>query len=170
MKNYAKVILYAYPLLRTVEKDYEDHIRNKALLSYDDSVAAQKIAEYLAEEILNMRKLEWLKGKVNDLLGLLNDEERTLICIRYFGQRKKIKSLKKTDNDKGSGWSERSYFRKQAKLGRKLNSLFEKIGISEEVYEKELCGVDLVKKVQRLVEAGKDKRICADEKRWLAVE
>ena len=55
-------------------------------------------------------------------------------------------------------------------MGEKLNSLLEKLGVSEEVYEKELCGVDVVKKIHNFVEAGKDKRISADEKRWLGAE
>ena len=170
MKNYAKVIMYVYPLLGTVEKDYEEHIRNKALLSYDNTTTARRLAEYLAEEILCMRKLEWLKGKVEELLNALSDEERTLVCIRYFGQRKKIKALRgeRANGEKGA-FSERSYFRRQARLGQKLGALLEKAGLSEEVYKRELVGVDIVKKIHNFVEAGKDKHISADEKRWLTV-
>ena len=52
MENYTKVVLYAYPLLRTVGEDYAEHIRNKALLSYDSAMTTERLAEYLAEEIL----------------------------------------------------------------------------------------------------------------------
>ncbi|MBP3422500.1 MAG: hypothetical protein J6K86_01910, partial [Clostridia bacterium] len=54
LKNYVKIILYAYPLLKTVEKDYEEHIGNKALLSYDGRWTAEQTAEYIAGEILEM--------------------------------------------------------------------------------------------------------------------
>ena len=52
MENYVKVALYAYPILRTVSEDYAEHIRNKALLSYDSGKSAEQLAVYLAEEIL----------------------------------------------------------------------------------------------------------------------
>ena len=160
--------MYVYPLLGTVEKDYEEHIRNKALLSYDSSTTARRLAEYLAEEILAMRKLEWLKGKVEELLNGLSDVERILVRIRYFGQRKKIQALKaRQGQEEKGGWSERSYFRRQARLAQKIGATLEKLGLSEEIYNRELLGLEIVKKIHNFVELGKDKRICTEEKRWL---
>ena len=89
MENYTKVVLYAYPLLRTVGEDYAEHIRNKALLSYDSAMTTERLAEYLAEEILCKERLEWLKRTVEDVLSRLSDVERTLVAIRYFGKTKK---------------------------------------------------------------------------------
>ena len=51
LENYAKTILFAYPLLKTVEKDYEEHIRNKALLSFNGRTTALALAEYLAQDL-----------------------------------------------------------------------------------------------------------------------
>lgn len=89
LENYTKVVLYAYPLLRTVGEDYAEHIRNKALLSYDSAMTTERLAEYLAEEILCKERLEWLKRTVEDVLSRLSDVERTLVAIRYFGKTKK---------------------------------------------------------------------------------
>ena len=150
MKNYAKIILYAYPLLKTVEKDYEEHIANRALLSYDGRWTAERTAEYLAEEILEMRRLEWLKGKVEEVLQKLTDVERTLVAVRYFGKGKKLKDfLNKKDNPlhKG-GWTERSYFRRQQRLGERLGELFVLVGLTEEVFEREFAKIDIMQKVQ----------------------
>ena len=149
MKNYAKIILYAYPLLETVEKDYEEHIGNKAILSYDGRWTAEQMAEYLAGEILEMRRLEWLKNTVRERLERLSEEERTLIAIRYFGKRK---DLKKLLDKKGKGWTERSYFRRQAKLLGKLKEAFALAGITEDVYVREFSDMDIFKRVEKAVE------------------
>ena len=110
MENYVKVILYGYPLLKTVGEDYEAHVRNKAVLSYYSP--AEKLAEYLAEEILEMRRLVWLKGTVEEILGRLQEEECELVSMRYFGQIKRLRSFLKKKAEE-EGWSERKYFRKQ---------------------------------------------------------
>ena len=85
MENYAKVILYAYPLLKTVGDDYAEHIRNKAVLSYNSPLTTERLAEYLTQEIVCKNALEWLKTTVESLMDRLTEEERTLLDIRYFG-------------------------------------------------------------------------------------
>ena len=65
METYLKAVLYAYPLLQTVEKDYADHITNKALLSYESKKSTEELAEYLAEEILRKERLIWLLNLTN---------------------------------------------------------------------------------------------------------
>ncbi len=159
MKNYVKVILYAYPLLKTVEKDYEEHIRNKALFSYDGRVGAEPLAEGIAEEILRMRRLEWLKGKVQEILAKLTEEERRLVAVRYFGERKLLKDLSLTES---------TYFRKQRRLGEKLSGLFLLAGISERVYHSDYVGEEGFSKIHECVESGRDKKISAKERRWIA--
>ncbi len=151
MKNYVKTILCAYPFLKTVEEDYEEHIRNRALLSYDGRWTAEQTAEYLAEEILNMRRLEWLKGKIEGVLNKLTDVEKTLAEIRYFGKRRKLKSfLKKEKNPLSKrAWTERSYFRYQERLGDKISSLLALDGLTEEIYERELASIDVIQKVEK---------------------
>ena len=160
LKNYAKVILYAYPLLRTVEKDYEEHIGNKALLSYEGRWTAEQTAEYLAREILEMRRLEWLKAIVKKTLDGLSDVEKTLVAIRYFGKRKGVKALLSDEKNplKESGWTERSYFRKQERLGEKLTELFALAGLTEEVFKREFANIDIFKKVARALEKRKEAR------------
>ncbi len=153
MKNYAKVILYAYPLFQTVGKDYEEHIRNKALLSYDSPYSAEALAEYLAGEILQMRRLEWLKAKVEEALGKLDAVERTLVAVRYFGRRKKGLPKKGTDNPlAGKAWTERTYFRRQRRLGEKLGGLLAQVGLTEAVYEREFASLEPFAKIAKYVE------------------
>ena len=169
MKNYVKIILYAYPLLKTVEKDYEEHIGNRALLSYDGRWTAEKTAEYLAGEILEMRRLEWLKEKVSKVLASLSDVEKTLVAIRYFGKAKKIKTfLKEEENPlKRTSWTERSYFRRQARLGDKIGGAFALTGITEEVFLEDFAHVEIFKRVAQALEKRKNESISANERRWL---
>ena len=147
MKNYARIILYTYPLLRTVEKDYEEHIGNKAILSYEGRWTAEQTAEYIAGEILEMRRLEWLKNTVRGILEKLSKEERALVAMRYFGKKKILKTA-----NGGDAWTERSYFRKQAKLGEKLGEAFVLSGLTEELFIQEFAKMDIFRKVERVLE------------------
>ena len=168
MENYVKVVLYAYPLLKTVGKDYEEHIRNKAVLSYDSNLTAERLAEYLAAEILEMNRLEWLKSRVNGALEKLDGAERELLAIRYFGKTKGIRDFLKTENAKGC--SPRQYFRRQQRLGQKLGELLQKQGVTKDVYEKDFAGIDLFRKIHKFVEDGKDRKISAKERSFLCGE
>lgn len=172
MKNYVKSILFAYPLLKTVGKDYEEHIKNRALLSYDSNKTAEELAEYLAEEILQMHRLEWLKARVELVLEKLSGVERTMVEIRYFGKSKGVKKLVGTGIGEGlqrASFPERTYFRKQRRLGEKLGSLFVLAGMTENIYERDFADIELFKEIDKGVAAGWDKKIAANERRWLGV-
>lgn len=168
MENYVKEILFGYPLLRTVEEDYELHIRNKAVLSHTSGASTEQLAEYLANEIIAMRSLETLKGEVERVLDKLSEEERTLIEIRYFGRRKKMRGFLKKRVCKGESpsgkWSETTYFRRQRALGEKVAAMLYFAGITKEKYLAEYAQTEIFKKIHAFVEAGKDKKIAAEER------
>ncbi len=171
MENYVKEILYGYPLLKTIEEDYELHIKNKAILSHNCAASAEKMAEYLAGEILAMRSLENLKRTVESVLDKLSLEERTLIEIRYFGRRKKMRGFLKrrglSQDLESMDWSETTYFRRQKAVGNKVGALLRFAGITQEKYLAEYANTDIFKKIHAFIEAGKDKKIAADERRLL---
>lgn len=163
LKDYAKIILYAYPLLKTVEKDYEDHIGNQAMLSCEGRWSTEKTAEYIAGEILEMRRLEWLKGKVGDILAKLSEEEKTLVAIRYFGKKKRLKALfEGSVTPSRHCWTRRSYFRRQTRLGEKLGEALAVAGVTEEVFLREFSNIDIFKKVEALLEKRKVSRGLAE--------
>lgn len=169
MENYVKVVLYGYPLLKTVGEDYEVHIRNRAVLSHNSTMTAAELAEYLAEEILEMRTLEWLKATVENVLGQLGEEERELLAIRYFGRIKRLQNFLKTKAEE-KGWSKRKYYRMQKRLERKIAARLKGAGVTKELYERDLANTDIFRKIHRYVEVGKDRKIAADEKRLLSGE
>ena len=172
MENYAKVILYTYPLLKTIGKDYADHIRNKALLSYDSAWDTERLTEYLAEEILRKERLEWLRGVVEETLLGLSDLERDLVAIRYFGKRNRLCAVvafakeEKGEEKKGDEkkLSRRDYFRKQQRLADKLNGIFREKGLTKEVYLRDFATLDVFEKARRFLEDGKEGNISLEKR------
>ena len=150
MENYLKTVLYAYPLLETVGEDYEEHIRNKAVLSYNSSLKTEDLAEYLAKEILRKNNLLWLRNAMDGVLAKLDDTERALIAARYFGKKKR--PLHKAGEQE---WSERTYFRQQQKVGDKVGGMLVAAGVTKEFFETRLEGVELIDKIHRFVCEGK---------------
>lgn len=171
MEEFVKTILYAYPLLKTVGKDYEEHIRNKALLSYRSGGSAENLAEYLAEEILCKRRLEWLKEKIDCVLDKLDQVEKTLVKIRYFGLERKIKRpmdhAAGGEKNRYGEWSESKYFRRQNKLLSKMKGLFVAAGVNEEIFLKEFSILEPFREIYRFVSDGRDRKISLRERRWL---
>lgn len=171
MKNYVKAVLYGYPLLENVSEDYREHIQNKAILSYRTDKSALELAVGLAQEICEKRDLEWLKACVDNVLAMLTDVEKTLIGVRYFGKRRRIKKFPFAENAKEKtgieAWSERKYFRFQNKLGEKVCALFNRVGLTEEVFESRFAKTDIFEKLYPFVCEGKDRKIAQKALRWV---
>ena len=163
MEEFVKEVLYAFPLLETVEKDYEDHIRNKAVLSYKSNLTAEQLAEYLVGEILEKQRFVWLKERVRAVLDKLDALERTMVEVRYFGKKRKEKLPKDTPFGK---WSERKYFREQERLGKKLAGLVIAAGITEEVFTDWFLPTELFGQVCTYTKKY-TKGVSLREKKWL---
>ena len=171
MNTYVKAVLYAYPFLKTVEEDYEEHIKNRALLSYRSNKTAEELACAIAEDILEKDKLVRLKGQIEWVLDRLSDVEKTLVGVRYFGKRRKINRPIEARGERTSryfDWSERKYFRVQSRLVGKLRSLFVAVGLTRERFEQELAHTELFEKICRYVE-GRNTKISREERAWLKI-
>lgn len=185
MKNtFVRAVTYAYPYLKTVESDYGECIKNRALLSYRSGKSAEEISISIAEDILEQRKLVWLKGVVESVLAILSDTERMLVAIRYFGKERKKratvglkgKALREAQDKARADklgktgtigiWSERKYFRAQQRLCERLKALYIQAGLTEEVFEKEFLSVEIMEKIYRFAEE-KDGRLSKREKAWV---
>ena len=163
LENYVKVALYAYPFLRTVSEDYAEHIRNKALLSYDSAKSTEQLATYLAEEILQKEKLERLKGTLERALRKLSDGERALLSLRYFGGKKPAKEGLRsrgihTEETATLTSRDRSYFRQLERLERKVSAILVAEGLTKKVYERDYVKVELIAKIHRFVEKGEGQK------------
>lgn len=147
-------MLYAYPSLQRMGDAYAQHIRNKALLSCDGRMNTEALAEYLAEEILQKRRLEWLKNTVDEALGLLSDLERTLIEVAFFGAKKKLRLLTKKKLAASCDlktWGERTRTRFQTRALEKLKVSLIKAGLTQKRFEEEFLHIELIQKIYRRV-------------------
>ena len=171
VKNYLKAVLYGYPLLESVSEDYQVHIENKAALSVRTDKSAFELAVELAGEVCEKRDLEWLKGCVEAALDMLTDVEKTLIAARYFGKRCKSKKSLPTKGElpktEIAAWSERKYFRFQNRLSEKVCAILNRLGVTEEVFEKKFAKTDIFERIYRFVCEGKDQKIAQRAQRWL---
>ena len=151
--SYVKTILYIYPRLERIAADYGDHIRHRAILSYENRTA-ERAAEYLAEEILKKRAIEALKERVDAALKKLNDKERFLLEVRYFGRKKKLREFLEAGTERPG--SERSYYRKQERLLKKVISVFSGVGLTEEAFFREYRGFGWMMSACRQIGSGRE--------------
>lgn len=138
--KYAKAVMYAYPLLKSVEKDYDQYIQNKALLSY--KCEAFTAAWTIAKRIQEKRSLVWLRERVDKLLKVLSQSERALVEARYFGK-------KSAENGTECG---RSYFRRQNRLAKKIACVLSELGVTQEVFDKAFAEMDIFQSIYRFAE------------------
>ena len=162
MENYAKAVLYAYPLLKTVEKDYEEHIYNKAMLSYRSEKRAEELAEYIVGEILEQRKLIWLKNLLKKALRDLSETEIAFLGVRYFGKGKKSKRTSSVAKEGQESLSESKYFREQRRLGNKMGERLVALGLSKEVFEREFENMKLFQDIFKRMDK-RNKRQVAEQ-------
>ena len=150
LEEYVKIILYAYPYLKRAGKDYEEHIKNMAVLSFDNKKSAESLLEEIAEELIVQKKLLWLKEKVEEVFHKLSALERLMLEIRYFGRKRKFAALETELLHSGEKlWNDRKYFRQQEKLGEKVNALFQFLVITKEEFEKDYAYIDLFRRAKK---------------------
>lgn len=168
LKKYVKVVLYAYPTLKTIGEEYAIHISNKALLSYKSQKPAEELVEYLAKEIIYKQRLEWLKGFLEGIMDKLDDTEKALLRLRYFSPCKNRKKEIQKENAEVytaiATWTDSSYFRRQNKLAKKIGNMIENAGFSEEIYQKDFAFIDILQCVARFLDRGGEGKLQEKER------
>lgn len=179
MDSYVKAIMYAYPYLEYMEREYAQHIENKAVLSYAGDQNVERLAEYIAGQVIKKEKIGKLKALADEVWKTLSDVEKTLVSIRYFGKEKKIKNATKGVEAVTSSTdalrqrlrttfsNERNYFRRQQRLLKRIAATFRNFGLTERAFLSEYGEISFLKKVYDTVKLGKDARLRLNEKRWL---
>lgn len=128
MNDVTKTLLYSYPSFDGVLKGISDLIKFKAVTSYKNS---NKTYDQMNEIVdLNGKKARIIKLKeqIEALMGMLSQEERSLIEYKYFNRK----------ITEGFDYSSRGYFRKQLRLEKKLDKIAEKNKLTEEWFN-EYC-------------------------------
>lgn len=161
MNSYVKVLLYTYPRMAAMEKDFEEHIQNKACASVRYYLQTEQFAECLAGEVIKCKVLRELKDKLDRAMERLSAKEKLLLEMRYF-RRKRVLRFVPEDVKKSIG-SKRSYYRAQARLIRKMEGLFALVGITRETFFERYADLDGVKEVLVYIQNGKEKNALASE-------
>ena len=169
MKAYVKTMLYVYPVLGEMEKEYQKHIENKAVLSYRAQGSVESQVEYIAQEIENKRNLLWLQSCIEKALQQLSESERTLIAVRYFGKTRAVKKAivakAKRQAVQKHGMSESTYFRLQNRLLCKIAELLGGMGLDKKTFDKLFAKLPLFEQVS-LLQSRREYKLTENERHW----
>ena len=137
MKDYQKVLLYAYPKLGRVAEDIGQLVQAKARASVIGREPALACAEKLIGYNFLREQLLFVKDELEALLGCLSREERFLLEYKYFRRKRELAAYA----DLRLSYSERTYFRRQQRLARTVNAELVRRGLTEEWFFEAFSGV-----------------------------
>ena len=124
--------------------------------------AGKGLSEELAEEIIRKGLIRELKRKTDAAIGALKKEEKFLLELRYFRRKSRLKQFCGETDFKEIG-SERNYYRRQAKLLKKVSGALQAQGLTKETFFSDYARFDWLMSVYRFIEAGKEGRNAAKE-------
>ena len=129
--KYSKIIMKAYPFLENVieteRKNYTVRCLNSAYYPTDTAV----FCEQLLSRMEQRKKLYDLKRKLDVLFSRLTDLEKDLILFKYAGKTPRTPFK----------FTERTYFRKQVKLIKKIEKFLSYLNVSDEQFERDFMGM-----------------------------
>ena len=127
--NYVKTLLYAYPHVTALTEQIDDIVLSKALSSIRDYSPCEEQCEKIIELTEQKKTLIDFKLKMDKVVKKLNEYELDCLDYKYFKQKAKEYFV---DFDASS----RTYFRRQIRIAKKVNSLVEVNGINDEWFVK----------------------------------
>ena len=130
------------------------------------SFIGYQTVELPAQPVMNITLRDDSK-QLDEVVDKLDETEKKLLAIRYFGKRKLLCEFLKNDS---AAWSERKYFRRQNKLCERLGGALDRVGITEEVYLRDFAGLAIFQKVAGFVGDGRDEKLYLKEKKGFACE
>ena len=98
----------------------------------------------------------------------LSVEEKFLLQVRYFGGKNKVISAYSDEEIHKIFGSRRSYYRKQEKLVKKIGEKFARNGLNEECFYREYGSIELIRRVDKALAAGRRGAQGAREEQVLA--
>ena len=137
MKDYQKVLLYAYPKLERMAEDIGQIVLAKARASVMGRETALACAEKLIRYNFLRGQILFLKDELDGMLSCFSREERFLLEYKYFRRKKELAAF----SDVRLSCSERTYFRRQQRLARAVNAELVRRGLTEEWFFEAFSGV-----------------------------
>lgn len=151
---YVKSILYAYPNLDKITEQIDSMVERKAIASMDDYSPCEEQCEAILRLTEEKDYLNKLKFICRNIFRRLPRAELICLDYKYFKQKPK-------DFYKDKRMSGRSYYRRQERIIEYLSERFDKWGISDEWFERNLLCNDFIKELYRRL---KDKEETAENR------
>ena len=145
-KYYVQCALYAYMNIESVINQIDDQVERLALGSFNDHSSCLEQCERIVGHTIEKVTLMDIKEKTDKVLKGLTAYELDCLDYKYF----KI-TPKEYFEEIGFDFLSRKYFRKQVNLLNKLSNLFDKVGASDEWFEKKCLNVDFIKRLLKRV-------------------
>ena len=143
--TYTKTVLYAYANIEVVKEQIDDFVERKALASISDFSPCveqcEKILEYTAQKVALIE----LKEQAEKVLKKLSAYEMDCLDYKYFKKKPKEYFI-------GFDFESRSYFRKQVSLIKKISEQFDRVGLTDEWFEKNCLNTNFFKELLKRVE------------------
>ena len=152
--EYEKVFLYAYPKMDELADAVSASAETKALLSFRAVGDCLGVAEKIVREIDVSRKIRAVKRDMDELLAEMSEEELFWLEYKYFRRRKRLRAL--AEFARAGECSERTYFRRQNALLRKISSGLAARGMSEEWFLQVFSGYTPFLRVYRALKEGRE--------------
>lgn len=159
-RDFAKVLLYAYPKLPQLAEAVSVGAMNKAMLSFRCREGALEAAERVAKEIFIKIGLEEVYGALTEILGSLGEEENFLLEYKYFRRKKLLKGYTGVFPA-----SERSYFRRQNALLDKICFRLGLCGWTEKRFSETFGGFPPFMRLYRAIKEGRERLLSAKRER-----
>ena len=141
---YAKTALYAYPNLEAVIEQIDELVERRALYSMNDFSPCQSIAEKILDLTSQKVTLIELKEFIQKALSAFTEEQMKCLDYKYFKTKSK-------DYYKDFDSSSRNYFRKQIRIAKKFSEKMERVGATDEWFNKNCLKMDFFKELLKRV-------------------
>lgn len=159
--DYLKVLLYGYSKMDMLAESVEEGARVSAKLSFRNYGNVLTLAEKIATEMFVSERLQAWKHALDECLCQADQEELFLLEYKYF-RRKKV--LANHFSDWVADYSERSYFRKQNDLLRRLASKLAAHGYTEEAFFNDFAKFMPFMRVYAALKSGWERKLVARRK------
>lgn len=148
---YVKTALYAYPHIEAILEQIDDLVLRKALSSMSDFSPCEEQCEKILDFTWQKDVLCALKLMVEKALNKLSDMQKDMLDYKYFKQKPKECFI-------GFDVQSRGYFRRQVALVKKLGERFDKVGLTDEWFDKNCMVMDFFVQMHKRIVKSEQKR------------
>ena len=150
VKDYQKVLLLVWPKLEKLTEFIGQYAQAKAYASFSGRETSEQCVQKILDYLYIRDCFTVLREQMGEVFAKLSREELYLLEYKYFRRKRKLEG---EFAQLQCNFCERTYYRRQRKLGEKLNSLFLQRGMDENWFFRTFSSVpymqNLLERVKR---------------------